>query len=98
MGSKHLQEYFFSLNLSEIFIVPGLSILDHAAVNDQFIDDLQDSIRAREKILTEFETAISKIVQIENRRKKSRLFRGVKKKKNQNRFLRKGLLKNFITW
>jgi hypothetical protein len=62
LRTEHLTQLLYSLDLQDIFIVPNISAQNHAIANDNFIDDLQDSIRAREKALVEFEKSVSKIV------------------------------------
>jgi len=62
-GNEHLTELLYSLCLSDIFIVPELSFEDHATADENFIDDLQDSIRARQKALAEFEQSVLKVIQ-----------------------------------
>lgn len=61
-GSEHLTEYLFRLNLDGIFIVRSLSSQDQAIADDYFIDDLKDTIRAREKTLMEFEQSVLKVI------------------------------------
>ncbi|GEO11786.1 hypothetical protein [Segetibacter aerophilus] len=60
VGSEHLTDLLYSLNLNELFIVPELSFQDHAKADDYFITDLQDSIRARQNALEEFEQSVFK--------------------------------------
>jgi hypothetical protein len=62
LRTEHLTQLLYSLDLQDIFIVPNISAQNHAIANDNFIEDLQDSIRAREKALVEFEKSVSKIV------------------------------------
>lgn len=62
VGTEHLQSLLFSLNLNDIFICPFLSPSDRIQTDDNFIDDLQDSVKHREEVLTDFERAISKII------------------------------------
>lgn len=62
LGSENFTEYLFSLDLDGIFIVPSLSIQDQAIADDYFIDDLKDTIRAREKTLLEFEQSVLKVI------------------------------------
>ena len=62
VGSEHLLSLLFSLNLNDIFICPFLSPSDQIQADDNFIDDLQDSVKHREEVLKDFERAISKII------------------------------------
>ncbi len=62
LGSENFTEYLFSLDLDGIFIVPSLSSQDQAIADDYFIDDLKDTIRAREKTLFEFEQSVLKVI------------------------------------
>jgi hypothetical protein len=57
-------EYFYSLDLDDIFIAPRLYFADHAIADENLIDDLTDSIRARQDILKEFEEAVSKVIDL----------------------------------
>lgn len=56
--------YFYGLHLHDIFITLRLSFTDHAVADDNLINDLSDSIRARENILKEFEEAVSKVIDL----------------------------------
>ena len=56
--------YFYSLNLDDIFIAPRLYFADHAIADENLIDDLTDSIRARQDILKELEEAVSKVIEL----------------------------------
>jgi hypothetical protein len=62
-GSEHLTDLLYSLNLSDLFIVPELSFQDHAVADDDFMNDLQDSISARQNALKEFEQSVLKVIQ-----------------------------------
>jgi hypothetical protein len=57
-------ELLHNLDLSEIFIVPEISFRNPAIATNEFIDDLQDSIQARERALLEFEECVLKIIQV----------------------------------
>jgi hypothetical protein len=63
-SSEHSLDYLLSLDLNSIFIAPGLSHTDNAITDDNFINDLTDSVRARENILKEFEEAVSKVIDL----------------------------------
>jgi hypothetical protein len=63
VGSEHLTDLLYSLNLCELFIVPELSFQDHAVADDDFMNDLQDSVRARQNALQEFELSVLKVLQ-----------------------------------
>lgn len=63
VGSQHLTDLLYSLNLSRLFIVPELSFQDHTVADDDFINDLQDTIRARQNALQEFEQSVLKVIQ-----------------------------------
>jgi hypothetical protein len=63
VGTQYLTELLFSLQLNKIFIAPELSYEEHANADDDFIDDLQDSIRARQIALQEFEQSVLKVIQ-----------------------------------
>jgi hypothetical protein len=54
--------YFFSWNLDELFIVPNISQDNTVVFSQQFLDDLYDSIQAREEYLKDFERAINQVV------------------------------------
>lgn len=54
--------YFFSLNLDDIFIVPNISPEDSVVVTQHFLDDLYDSVRAREEYLKDFEKAVTQVL------------------------------------
>jgi hypothetical protein len=62
-GSEYLTDFVFDLRLNDIFIAPRLQSTDHAISNENFINDLEDTIKARENILDEFEKAVSKIIE-----------------------------------
>ncbi|MEJ7737150.1 MAG: hypothetical protein WKF97_06965 [Chitinophagaceae bacterium] len=53
-----------SLDLNSIFIAPSLSHTDNAVADDNLINDLVDTVRARENILKEFEEAVSKVIDL----------------------------------
>lgn len=62
VGSEHNIDLVFSLNLNDIFICPFLSPAAQVQADDNFINDLQDSVRYREDVLKDFERAVSKII------------------------------------
>jgi hypothetical protein len=66
-----LTEYFYSLNLHNIFIAPNSYFADHAIADDNLINDLEDSIRAWENSLKEFEEAVSKAIDLPKEPEKS---------------------------
>jgi hypothetical protein len=61
-NNKHT-ELLHNLDLQEIFIVPDISFRNAAIATEDFIDDLQDTIQARERALIEFEQSVLKIIQ-----------------------------------
>lgn len=63
-------EYFYSLNLHDIFIAPRLYFADHAIADENLIDDLTDNIKAKQNILKEFEEAVSKVIDLPKESKK----------------------------
>ncbi len=63
-GTRDLTQYFYSLNLDDIFIAPHLYFANNAIADDNLINDLEDSIRARENSLKEFEEAVSKAIEL----------------------------------
>jgi hypothetical protein len=62
VGSEHNLELLFSLNLNEIFICLFLSFQDHALASDEFLDDLQSTLRYRQEILREVEQSVAKVL------------------------------------
>ncbi len=61
-GSEHNLELILTLNLDDLFIAPGLRFFDQAIADDNFINDLESTIRYREEILQDFKRAVLKIV------------------------------------
>jgi hypothetical protein len=61
--TEHLTNFLYDLNLSETFIVPRLSAEDHVEADDNLINDLEDTINARQKVLKEFEQRVLKVIQ-----------------------------------
>ena len=57
-------EYFYSLHLDDIFITPRLYFADHAIADENLIEDLIDSLRARQDMLKEFEEGVSKAIDL----------------------------------
>lgn len=70
-GSDQATNFIYNLSLNEDFIAPKLYYPDHAIANDNFINDLEDTIRARENILEEFEEAVSKIIEFTEKAEKN---------------------------
>jgi hypothetical protein len=79
VGTEYLTELLFSLQLNKIFIASQLSFEDHAKADEDFIDDLQDSIRARQNALEEFEQSVLKVIQPGKEAEKTVKIRPVKK-------------------
>jgi hypothetical protein len=53
------------LDLTQLFIAPSTSFLDHAKTSMYFIDDLICSIRHRQKVLKEFDESILNVIKPE---------------------------------
>jgi hypothetical protein len=73
-NNKHT-ELLHNLDLQEIFIVPDISFRNAAIATEDFIDDLQDSIGARERALIEFEQSVLKIIQANKEREKTTAYK-----------------------
>jgi hypothetical protein len=78
-GSEHLTELLYSLHLSNMFMVPEVSFEDDAVADDDFMNDLQDSIRARQNALQEFEQSVLKVIQPGKEPEKTDKIKPVKK-------------------
>lgn len=84
--------YFFSLNLDELFIVPNIS-QEHAAVfSQQFLDDLYDSIQAREEYLKDFERAINQVVPLNEGQQSLAIFDVTKENVNEIPVIKKQII------
>lgn len=94
--TEHLLDYLFSLDLHTIFIAPTLSQADHAVVEAAIIDDLMDSIRARENILKEFEEAVSKVVDLSKETEKSVNTKPLKKVAKANPVFKGEIVQEFF--
>lgn len=62
VGSEFNLELLLSLNLNEIFICQFLSFQDYASAGDEFLDDLQSTVRYRQEILAEVEQSVAKVL------------------------------------
>src|SRR4051812_44510104 len=58
VSKTYSTEFFSSLHIYQIFIAPHSYYADHAQVDNNFINDLEDTIRAREDILEEFKAVV----------------------------------------
>jgi hypothetical protein len=63
-GDQKNLDLLLHLNLDELFISPRLMFFDHAIANDDFINDLKDSIRFKEQILKDFEKEVSLAIHV----------------------------------
>jgi hypothetical protein len=95
-GTEHLTEVLYDLNLQEIFIVPHLSFQNHAIADDHFIDDLKDTITAREKALTEFEKTVLKIIQSNKEGDKPAVNKSFKNSQNGQPVFKEGVAATFF--
>lgn len=59
---KYSTDFFWSLGLHDIFIAPHSNYLDSAVANNNLVNDLEDTISAREDILEKFEAAVLKAI------------------------------------
>ncbi|WP_018615243.1 hypothetical protein [Segetibacter koreensis] len=57
-------DFFWRLRLHEIFIAPHSTYQDHAVANNNLVNDLEDTITAREDILEQFEAAVLKAIDL----------------------------------
>lgn len=62
---EELTGFLFRLSLSDLFIVPHFSAQDGAIVTEMFLDDLKDTIQAREKALAEFEQSVLRVLPVD---------------------------------
>ena len=61
---KYSTDFFWSLRLDDIFIAPHSNYLDYAVANNNLVNDLEDTISAREYILEQFEAAVLKAIDL----------------------------------
>lgn len=61
---KYSTDFFWSLGVNDIFIAPHSNYLDYAVANNNLINDLEDTISAREEILEQFEAAVLKAIDL----------------------------------
>jgi hypothetical protein len=54
--------FFGSLSIDDIFIAPSSNFLDHAVANNDVVNDLVDTINARERLLEQFEAVVLKAI------------------------------------
>src|SRR4051812_35632609 len=62
--NKYSTEFFWNLSLHDIFIAPHSNYLDYAVANNNLVNDLEDTISAREEILEQFEAAVLKAINL----------------------------------
>ncbi|TDH23977.1 hypothetical protein EXU57_15915 [Segetibacter sp. 3557_3] len=79
IGTEHLTDLLFSLDLKELFILPALSFQDHAKADVDFMHDLEDTIRARQKVLGQFEESVLKVTQVQKSPEKQLFTKPIKK-------------------
>jgi hypothetical protein len=66
VGSEHNLELLLSLNLNDIFICPFLSFQDHAQATEDFLDDLESTVRYRQAVLAEVQQSVAKVLKLES--------------------------------